>query len=289
MTALRDLTTLRHFSESEPVKTEDVAVALQALRRASFLTPAEFAEKAGLSLAQVGLAESGHKLPSPSVVEGYLDAADADVFDRRLVLELCTRVRVGRPVVRPRPDTASWPNPATLRDEIAFRDALATIKDTTGYSYALLAKVAHVLGYPLPRTTLHNLCSKAKLPANRNTVVAFVIVCGGDKDIAESWGGAWQRLRTAQAKSDWVTALGDGERCGYGHEPDVVRADDVREELKPARPTEPRVRGTAPIPRTWLLSLMTVWSAMGLVGSTIAMVLGLGLFGLGVLVGLVAH
>lgn len=272
MTALRDLTELRDLitvGESEPVGKEVVAVALQALRRASLLTPAEFAVRAELSLLQVGLAESGSVLPGRDELHGYLMAAGANDADRRFVFDLWTQVRVREgaglavrsPVAHPRPDTSFWPDPATLHRVEDFRMALEAVKNSTGASYATLAKVADDLGYPLPRTTIHNLCKRPRLPASRELVTNFVLICGGRAETADAWGAAWQRLRTAQA----------------------VEGDRVLEDCE-AVPTKDFGSGVVDQPSS--SARVQWWSAGGLWS---AVILGLVLFVAGVLVGTVVH
>lgn len=237
MTALRDLTPLRDVvaeSGLEASGKEFVAVALQALRRASMLTPTEFAERANLSLTQVGLAERG-TVPW-NVLNGYLAAAEVDDVDRRFVHELWQQVQqhdaphpgkpvdraednsvvrtvlvttmsrpastppgstsVRRPIKPPCPDITMWPDPARIGTPPEFQLGFATLKNSTGASYARLAKVAEGLGYPLPRTTLHNLCTRPRLPMSAEVVSTFVAACGGDEQTVRAWVAAWQRLRT---------------------------------------------------------------------------------------------
>jgi hypothetical protein len=237
VTAPLDLTPLRDVvAQTGPGAsgTQFVAVALQAMRRASSLTPTEFAKRANLSLADVGLAELG-TVPW-HVLHGYLTAADADDDDRRFVRELwegmqqpdvphgvsavrsagssiavyvspvrdhgrasgpSADARARRPITPPRPNLSLWPDPSGITDALEFQAALAKVKNSTGASYARLAMVADGLGYPLPRTTLHNLCTRKRLPVNAQVVSTFVTACGADEQTAQAWVTTWQRLRTA--------------------------------------------------------------------------------------------
>ncbi|MGW6932903.1 hypothetical protein ACWGE0_22795 [Lentzea sp. NPDC054927] len=267
MTSLRDLTPLRDVvAESGPEASgkEFVAVALQALRRASMLTPTEFAERADLSLADVGLAERG-TVPW-NVLNQYLAAADATEADRRFIHELWeqsqrrhTAPQAGAQVDRAEdisaartvpilvaarpasasptgaptrrqvtpscPDTTEWPDPATIQTAPEFQLGFEKLKNSTGASYARLAKVAEGLGYPLPRTTLHNLCTRPRLPMSPEMVSTFVAACGGDEQTVRAWVAAWRRLRTTtgepgMAPSTQVVSAGEhahDSEAGEGH------------------------------------------------------------------------
>ncbi|MFS8103720.1 hypothetical protein LFM09_42020 [Lentzea alba] len=267
MTALLDLTSLRDVvARTEPGSSgpQFVAVALQALRRASELTPTEFAERANLSLADVGLAELG-TVPW-HVLKRYLAAADVEDDDRRFVYELWQKMRdrdtprttpatrpagtvladleptcpappARRPVTPPRPNLALWPDPAKISDAPQFQSALATIKDSSGVSYARLAKIADGLGYPLPRTTLHNLCTRQRLPVNAEVVATFVTACGADESTAHAWVTAWQRLKTASRGTETPpqTPADPGHSRPVAVVEEQTRATEVRQDADDQR------------------------------------------------------
>jgi hypothetical protein len=87
-----------------------------------------------------------------------------------------------------------WPDPDQITTIVEFTTALEAIKSSTALSYDALAKASSRLDYPLARSTVHAMCTKAKLPTNPLAVGCFIRICGGDSDLATRWITAWQRL-----------------------------------------------------------------------------------------------
>lgn len=207
---------------SEP-DTQILAVAFRTVRQGSGLGLEEFARKADLPLRLLGQIEDGRTLPSRDVLHGYLSVC-AEERDRHIVRDLWERVhRVEqhsrllpyptggsvenrrpaattpaparrRPRTRSGVDPTMWPPPKTIATPEQYASGLAAIKRSSAMSYTDIAEESRKRGYPLARSSIHTLCTKAKLPSSPLPVREFVLVCGGTEADADAWHLAWLRL-----------------------------------------------------------------------------------------------
>ncbi|MFD7655953.1 helix-turn-helix domain-containing protein [Actinosynnema sp. NPDC059797] len=207
------------LNRSPRVDRKVLGEALQVLRRASGLPVQDFARKAELSPTLLGQVESGKDVPNQDVLMGYLQAAGIEPPARRVVRSIWEQARKedtgrhtgpARDAADPRrrrppgdrqrrrvlsvADPAMWPLPEEVTTARDFTATMEKIKKSTGMSYRELHEASRKRGFPVSRTSLHNLCTKPKPLKAPDPVVCLLLVAGATPALVERWLKTWQRL-----------------------------------------------------------------------------------------------
>jgi transcriptional regulator with XRE-family HTH domain len=290
------------LSRSRHVDKHVLGAMLRILRKSSGRTAQEFSRRSRLTLGQLAQAESGESFPSRDVLHGYLVGSGSPESSRHVVRDVWHRVyrieslarlapydtgvRVewtvdrenavdvsavvggdepvgGRARTRTAIDRSRWPDPATIETVDQWTDALQVVKRASALSYAAIAEESKRCDAPLARSSIHTLCTKAKLPNNPAIVRGFIRACGGDESTSDAWHEAWLRLRVEEPPS---------------HVEDLEAAGGTPPVSEP---------GHAPVPPPDGSTAGTTWVRM--VDTRLEICLGLALFVAGVLAGTVTR